>query len=211
MFYLAGPYSVDPERMYERHLDAADRLMSAGHVVYSPIVETHHWHARFPHEYDEWIVRDLKIVACSCGLIRLPGESKGADMEVGWAESLGLPIWLGDSPVDDFIEGRDPTIKPKSKSKFYSTSILEEAEHITSRERNEDYGHPEDDFAKVVGMVNAAFKHKLSTPFEVEDWPLIMNMVKIAREIHKPKRDNRVDGAGYWNTLQMIIDRKANG
>jgi hypothetical protein len=30
--------------------------------------------------------------------------------------------------------------------------------------------------------------------------------VKISRECNKPKRDNRVDGAGYFETLQMIYD-----
>lgn len=88
-------------------------------------------------------------------------------------------------------------------------SILEEAQSLTTGDRNDDYGHPADDFAKVVGMVNAAFAHKLKEPFTIYDWPLIMNMVKISREINVPKRDNRVDGAGYWNTLQMIHDRES--
>jgi hypothetical protein len=31
-----------------------------------------------------------------------------------------------------------------------------------------------------------------------------MEGMKIAREIHKPKMDNPVDGIGYWLTLAMI-------
>jgi len=36
--------------------------------------------------------------------------------------------------------------------------------------------------------------------------------LKISREVNKPKRDNRVDGAGYFETLDMVrqeADRRA--
>lgn len=213
MYYLAGPYSIDPERMYERHIDAADRLFSAGHVVYSPIAETHDWHKRFPHDYRWWLSRDVEILARCDGLIRLPGDSPGSDFEVDHARAYGIPVWLGQSPVDDFIEGKPPTIAKRvaapQKTNQDLGSILDEAEDLTGGDRNVDYGHPADDFAKVVGAVNSFFAHKLKEPFEITDWPLIMQCVKIAREVNKPKRDNRVDGAGYWNCLQMIHDRAA--
>lgn len=88
-------------------------------------------------------------------------------------------------------------------------SCLSIAAGLVGGNRNADYGHPYHDFKRVVGMMNAAFEHKISVPFEPEDWPMIMQFVKISREIHRPKLDNCVDGGGYWLTRQMCLDKKA--
>ncbi len=46
-----------------------------------------------PRPYQDWIDLDLEWVkSCDC-LLRLDGESKGADMEVALAESLGIPVF----------------------------------------------------------------------------------------------------------------------
>ena len=37
---------------------------------------------------------------------------------------------------------------------------------------------------------------------------LMMAAVKLSREAGKSKRDNRVDGAGYFECAQMIADRQ---
>lgn len=84
-------------------------------------------------------------------------------------------------------------------------TVLEEANRLISGPRNADYGHPLDDFTRTTGMINALFAHKLRHPFVAEDFPLIMNCVKMSREVNHPKRDNRVDGPGYWGTLDMVI------
>lgn len=204
MYYLAGPYSVNPEAMFERHMDAAERLFSAGHTVYSPILETHQWHQAYPHDYEWWISRDLDILSRCDGVIRLPGESPGSDKEVGHAVSLGIPVWAGMSPVDDFIDKRPPTIS----GIINHETILDEAKRITRGARNEDYGDPSDDFERVVGAINSLWRDKLKQPLTAADWPLMMNIVKTAREVHKPKRDNRVDGAGYWDCVDRVRQRE---
>lgn len=72
------------------------------------------------------------------------------------------------------------------------------------RERGEDYGKPGDHFAITIGMVNAALAHKLRVPLVTADWPIMMVCDKIAREQHKPKRDNACDMAGYAACLGEI-------
>ena len=74
------------------------------------------------------------------------------------------------------------------------------------RERRASYGHPRDHFARTVGMINAAFSHKLREPFDVADWPLIMVLDKIARHTGDGAKtsDTPIDLAGYAATLAEV-------
>lgn len=88
--------------------------------------------------------------------------------------------------------------------------LLEEAIRIV-RERGEDYGKPGDHFSITIGMLNAALGHKLRVPLVTADWPIIMVCDKIAREQHKPKRDNACDMAGYAACLGEIRAEEKRG
>lgn len=84
-------------------------------------------------------------------------------------------------------------------------SILAEADRLTNGDRNAAYGHPLDDYTKTTSAFNALTGRDL-TP---EEGVLFMICVKLSREMHAPKRDNRVDAAGYINCLQKIVDERA--
>lgn len=86
-------------------------------------------------------------------------------------------------------------------------SILAEAEHLTTRDRNDSYGHPSHDYGRVSAAFNSLTGHRLTT----EDAILFMVCVKLAREAYKPKRDNRVDAAGYLNCLDMAVQARDQG
>jgi len=81
-------------------------------------------------------------------------------------------------------------------------SLCEEAQRLTTQDRNATYGHPADDYDRVSRAFNALTGHCLTT----EEAILFMVVMKLAREAHLPKRDNRVDAAGYLNCLQMVHD-----
>ena len=55
-------------------------------------------------------------------------------------------------------------------------------------------------------MVNGAYAHLLlpGKGFAAEDIPVIIEFIKISREINYAKKDNWVDGAGYWGVIEMI-------
>ena len=82
--------------------------------------------------------------------------------------------------------------------------ILSEASEIVNNDRGRDYGHPADNDARIAQLWGPV----LGIEVDPKLIPLLMILVKIAREVHYPKRDNRVDIAGYAQTLQMHYDRE---
>lgn len=85
-------------------------------------------------------------------------------------------------------------------------TVLEEAQRLTHGDRHDAYGHPIHDLTRTGDMATAMIRHKLKPGerLEPEDIAMIMIAVKLSREVNQPKRDNRVDGPGYFEVLDMI-------
>ena len=90
------------------------------------------------------------------------------------------------------------------------SSILEEAQLLIHGDRNADYGNPIDDFKCQAEIMTAILRRqgKLAEGASIEwsDIPLLFQAVKMSRECHEHKRDNLVDGAGYWGCLEMAYE-----
>lgn len=102
-------------------------------------------------------------------------------------------------------------------------SVLDEAKAIIAGHREEQYGKAERSFETIAELWSTYLRAELSNnPAADEDvraalgvWDLVnakdvammMTLLKIAREAHSPKRDNRVDGIGYL-ALADDIDSK---
>lgn len=102
------------------------------------------------------------------------------------------------------------------------TTILDEAARATTGDRNDSYGHPLDDWDCAGRMIGAILDRWLKCHHpgilaegrSVPDLPaevatLLMQPVKISREVHRPKTDTRVDGAGYWNCTDNVVTERA--
>jgi len=83
--------------------------------------------------------------------------------------------------------------------------IASYAARLVAGDRNEEYGHPLDDFSRAGKIWEAV----LGIPVTAEQVALCMIGVKIAREVHKPKADTVVDGIGYFLTLAMVRQERA--
>jgi len=81
-------------------------------------------------------------------------------------------------------------------------SILFEAHNLVHGVRGEDYGHPYHDFSRTAKIWSAI----LGVDVTPEQVALCMIGVKISRECNKPKRDNRIDIAGYAEALDMVVN-----
>lgn len=85
-------------------------------------------------------------------------------------------------------------------------SVALEAHHIVHGDRQADYGHPREDFTRQAILWTGLLQHKLADGafLEPEDIARCMIATKLARDVHSPKRDNRVDMAGYAITLDRL-------
>jgi len=91
--YIASPYSIGDQGENVRiSMSCANDLMNEGFAPYSPLL-SHFQHITFPRPYDDWMSLDIEwLSVCDC-LIRLPGESTGADMEVEFARANNIPVF----------------------------------------------------------------------------------------------------------------------
>jgi hypothetical protein len=87
--------------------------------------------------------------------------------------------------------------------------VTEEATRLVHGDRNAAYGHPLDDMGRTAGMVSHALAHKLVEPLTAEDIACVMCLVKISRQMNRPKRDNLTDLAGYAECWDWMIDERA--
>ena len=93
--YVAGPYTrPDPCVNTKRAVDAGQELLDAGLVPFVPHL-THFWHTMRPNDYKVWLAYDLHWLRQCEVLLRLSGESSGANKEVTEAERLGIPVYHG--------------------------------------------------------------------------------------------------------------------
>jgi hypothetical protein len=91
--YIAGPYTKgDVAANVRSAYEAANQLADHGLAPFVPH-HTHFWHMLFPRPYEEWLRLDLAFLPCCDALLRLPGESSGADRETAKAQSLGIPVF----------------------------------------------------------------------------------------------------------------------
>ena len=84
--------------------------------------------------------------------------------------------------------------------------ILLQAHELITRDRQNTYSHPLDDYSRTVAIFNALKGEQLLT---AEDGVLFMVCVKLSRLVHELNNgldvpDNIVDAAGYIGCLQMV-------
>lgn len=79
-------------RNAQRQMFAAEILMNNGFCPYAPLMNHFHQEA-YPGSNHDWLKMDFEWVAACDVLLRLDGESEGADREVAHAKALGKPVF----------------------------------------------------------------------------------------------------------------------
>jgi len=85
---------------------------------------------------------------------------------------------------------------------FDDTDFLEDVGAITEQGRENDYGHPGENFGRIAEIWSAV----LGTSVSPRDVARCMIGMKISRDCTKPKRDNMLDAAGYAYLTEALPD-----
>lgn len=100
--YIASPYTKgDVAVNVKRQLDCFDELLTLGFAPFAPLY-SHFQHMAHPRPYSDWIKLDLEWVDVCDGLLRLDGESSGADGEVKYATELGIPVFYSIEELNSY-------------------------------------------------------------------------------------------------------------
>jgi len=198
--YIAGPMTGMPEHNFPAFHAAAERFRKAGWDVANP---ADNFHGRTDLPRSAYLRSDVALLAQCDAIALLPGwdRSHGATLEAVIAAEIGLRFFDAFS-----AEQMEEPPRTSFSAEHGMASILDTAKRITSGERQEDYGHPSDDFERAAQMWTAILGEKLHPQEKVtaDDIPLCMIAVKLARQAHRHKRDNLVDIAGYARTAAMV-------
>ena len=195
LVYVAGPMTGIEDFNFPAFAAAAERLKLNGYEVINPADNDNgdpEQAAQSGTPWEDYMRKDLADVLEADAVAVLPGwqRSRGASLEVTVATALGVPILDAE------------TLLP------YSESALQEAQRLVHGDRGDAYGPPWEDFARTGRMWGAI----LGIPdVEPETVGLCMVAVKISREVNRPKHDNRVDMAGYAETVDMVAEARAEG
>lgn len=102
--YIASAYTIGDCAINVRvQLDAVEELMNLGFIPFAPLY-SHFQHMVHPRSYESWLEFDFAwIESCDC-LLRLPGESSGADREDAHARSLGIPVFYSIKELTDYYK-----------------------------------------------------------------------------------------------------------
>lgn len=118
--YIASPYSIgDACENVRRSMDCFDQLMTLGYAPYAPLL-SHFQNIVHHRPYQDWIAHDLQWVLACDVVLRLPGESKGADGEVAFAIQSGIPVVYSIHDLDKLAARRSV------KDDAQRASVLEE-------------------------------------------------------------------------------------
>lgn len=101
------------------------------------------------------------------------------------------------TPEDDWYE-----LHVLNQSIGNPETVLEESARIVDGDREETYGHPALNFERTAVLWSVILGH----PVTVRQVALMMVGLKLAREVHQPKRDNLVDACGYLRCIEKASD-----
>ncbi len=105
LVYLAGPYSKpDPVENTHRVILEANKLLDDGRVTPHVPHLTHLWHLVSPRPIEFWYEYDLALLVRCDAVLRMPGDSTGADREVDVAEELRIPVFHSRESLYQWIE-----------------------------------------------------------------------------------------------------------
>jgi hypothetical protein len=209
-YYIAGPMRGYPRYNFNAFDEAVTHLSFRGDEFISPAdIDREHGFDpyKLPHDHD-WsqvpelvpqsaaVRRDVAAILECDAMYMLKGwqSSDGATAEYYIAKWLGL-----------HVEFEDHTEDPD-----YVPDVIEEAGRLASVDRQSTYGHPIENWQRIVDSFAPMIQHKMKDgeTLDIHDYWRLMVITKVSRDVHKPKRDNKVDIVGYVQCAQQVYEKE---
>jgi hypothetical protein len=109
--YVAGPYTKgDVAQNVYNAIRTANQLADRGFAPFVPQF-THFWHMMFHRPYEFWLELDNQFLPCCDAVLRIRGESSGADEEVKLAQGRGIPVFTDIEELDRHFAEKEPPRK----------------------------------------------------------------------------------------------------
>ena len=190
--YIAGPMSGLPDHNYPEFNRMATVLEKMGYEVLNPATIANGDTSK---PYNFYIRESLKMISNASMVVFLNGweKSKGANLEKHCADCMGIPCYdqsfnlIYDDQSFNLIDDK-------------TMSICQEADNLVSVDRQNQYGHPFDNFSDISVGWNVIAETQNITAEKVG---LMFIWAKICREKFKPKYDNILDIIGYAKTVDL--------
>lgn len=189
---LAGGITGLPDHNKPAFHAAARNLMAAGWDVLNP-ADTAGGRVDLPKAV--YMLQSIRNVLDAGALYTLAGWefSEGARLEYAVAR-ICAKRWY------DEILSVPKLPSPRNKPLPWKMNPLERVAGIVYGDRNRGYGHPVDDFARQVQLIEAATGNRLSR----RDIAKLGISFKLSRDFQQPKDDNALDIMGYALTMLMV-------
>lgn len=100
LIFVASPYSIgNKSRNVGNSMIAGNEILKKGHTPFLPLL-SHYWDCIYPKPESVWYAIDRVTLSRCDAVLRLPGESKGADSEVELALMLEIPVYFDIDEID---------------------------------------------------------------------------------------------------------------
>lgn len=129
LVYIAGPITIpDPISNTHNAVVIADELYSDGICV--PLVPHMNllWHFICPHETEHWYEYDMHVMKRCEAVLRLPGESIGADAEVSQALDWAMPVFHSVEALTVWVT--DTRLRNKEDEDFFNRKVFPPTEPL---------------------------------------------------------------------------------
>jgi len=98
--YIAAPYTIpDPIENTHKACKIADELVKKGYVPVIPHL-SFVWHLISPKETQFWYDYTMDLMKLCDAVLRVEGESMGADREVEMAQKIGMKVYYNIDEIE---------------------------------------------------------------------------------------------------------------
>ena len=203
--YVSGPISKgDLLANLCQARAAGDRLLKAGFAPLVPHLSCY-WAGDTPEvlpsgtTHEDWMGLDLPWVSVSDALLRLPGESVGADQEVKRAEELGIPVY---GSVEALIAS------PPARGDSRYLSLMAEMASLHKR-KAADYGRGEDPLANLRASEKFGIPAWVATMVRANDKMTRIQSFLLNGKLENEGIEDSLKDLGAYALLALVLYRES--